>query len=111
MSNADSPTSQPSDAGQPVKPPRKSWNVKLGQVVVTSNAADQLPNSALLNGLARHCTGDWGEVCADDWQLNDEAMEFNNRVHSVYRTAQGVVFWIITEWDRSVTTILLPDDY
>ena len=113
MSNSDSPIPQPSGAERPApeKRPRKSWNVKLGQVVVTSNAADQLPNSALLIGLARHACGDWGDVCEDDWQLNNEAMEFNNRLHSVYHTAQGVVFWIITEWDRSITTILLPDDY
>jgi len=89
----------------------KGRNVPPGQIVVTRNAANELPKSVMLIALARHCSGDWGDVCAEDWQANDEATEIGNRLLSVYHTSDGFVFWIITEWDRSVTTILLPDDY
>lgn len=67
--------------------------------------------------LRRHQSGDWGEVCKDDAQLNDESiayegdMEKQQRVMSVYKTSKNETLWIITEWDRSVTTILLPSEY
>jgi hypothetical protein len=89
----------------------KCRDVPLGQIVVTTNAAERLSNSVMLLAIARHCSGDWGDVCEEDWQANDEALEVGNRLHSAYRTPDGVKFWIITEWDRSITTILLPDDY
>jgi len=109
--NSDSPTPNPSDAGQPAKSQRKSWNVPLGELYATRNADEQLPRHVMLLALARHLSGDWGDVCEEDWKLNDEAMEVGNRLLSSYRSPDGVKFWIITEWDRSVTTILLPDDY
>ena len=61
--------------------------------------------------MVRHRQGDWGEVCGEDWELNDEAVENGTRILSAYRTAKQERLWIITEWDRSVTTILLPDEY
>jgi hypothetical protein len=61
--------------------------------------------------LDRHVTGDWGEVGAEDGRLNDEALEDGSRVLSAYHTLKGVKLWIITEADRSVTTILRPDEY
>ena len=111
--NNDSPTPNESDAGGNIsgKPQRKAWNVPLGQLYVTRNAADQLHNHVILSAIARHCSGDWGDVCEEDWQANEYAMEVGNRLLSSYTSPDGVKFWIITEWDRSVTTILLPDDY
>jgi len=53
----------------------------------------------------------WGDCTEADWKANDAALRENNRVHAVYHTANGETLWIITEWDRSVTTILLPDKY
>ena len=50
-------------------------------------------------------------VCPEDWKLNDEALKVGNRLLSAYTAVNGVKFWIITEWDRSTTTILLPEDY
>jgi hypothetical protein len=82
-----------------------------GEIVATSNAINQLSTDDIAKGLARHLFGDWGEVCDEDWELNDEALIVGNRLHSVYTAANGVIFWIITECDRSCTTILLPDDY
>jgi hypothetical protein len=60
--------------------------------------------------LLRHAGRDWGNVCKDDWKANDEALQNGDRLLSSYES-QGVKFWIITEWDRSVTTVLLPEDY
>jgi len=95
----------------PRKAHRKVWDVPLGQIVATRNAADQLPNNVILIALARHCSGDWGDVCPEDWQSNNAAMVHGNRLLSAYCSLTGVKFWIITEWDRSITTILLPEDY
>lgn len=61
--------------------------------------------------LRRHARGDWGEVGAEDWRANDQALRNGSRLLSVYRLPTGVRVWIITEWDRSSTTLLLPDEY
>ena len=61
--------------------------------------------------IARHLRGDWGELDKDDRRENDLSLEKGFRLVSVYRTAAGLRFYIITEHDRSVTTILLPDEY
>jgi hypothetical protein len=83
---------------------------KLGRLVITSNADDVLTREDVFIALLRHATCDWGE--SKDKELNDAAVENNNdRILSVYRDSKGTKFWIITEADRSATTILLPDDY
>lgn len=64
----------------------------------------------LLVCIKRHVSGDWGEVCADDKRENDFALKGGGRILSAY-TVAGKKIWIITEWDRSVTTILFPDEY
>ena len=83
----------------------------LGQVVITQGALNDLPAEEVQESLLRHAEGDWGDVCKEDWALNDEALEHESRLMSSYRTKKGVRFWIITEWDRSVTTIFLPLEY
>jgi hypothetical protein len=60
--------------------------------------------------LVRHATGDWGELCAFDRRQNEIALRDGYRVLSSYDTPEGRV-WIITEADRSITTILLPEEY
>ena len=85
--------------------------VPLGQVVITRGAMNELPAREVQNSLFRHAMGDWGDVCEEDWTLNDEALEHEARLLSSYRTDNGIRFWIITEWDRSLTTILLPEEY
>ena len=62
-------------------------------------------------GLERHHQGDWGEHTDRDKLRNDEALERGSRLLSAYSTAQDLKFWIITEKDRTVTTILPPEDY
>jgi len=85
----------------------------LGQLVATPGALAALQESGESPApfLARHVAGDWGEVCQDDKCLNDEAVKDGTRIISAYRTAKGEKLWIITEADRSVTTILLPNEY
>lgn len=84
---------------------------KLGQTLITPNAMNTLHPDDVLQALRRHASNDWGECCHDDWQANDLAVHEGTRVFSVYRDRGMNKFWIITEADRSSTTILLPEDY
>jgi hypothetical protein len=85
--------------------------VPLGQTVATPAALGVLTQSDIVTALRRHAAGDWGEVDAHDRAANDNAMKSGERLLSVYRSANGTTFWVITEADRSATTVLLPDDY
>ena len=89
---------------------RRRIRFPLGQTVITSHAAHRLNAADIAQGLARHANGDWGNVCPEDAQANDDGLEHGERLCSVYGEGNGR-FWIITESDRSVTTILLPEDY
>ena len=82
-----------------------------GQFVATPGALEKVPPEEMQVALARHLRGDWGEVDEDDRRENDLSLEKGFRLVSVYRTATGLRFYIITEHDRSVTTILLPEEY
>jgi hypothetical protein len=87
--------------------------IKLGQIVATPNAlraleeANQVPEEFLV----RHRAGDWGEVGSEDWQENELSVREGFRVLSSYTLSTGKKIWIITEADRSATTLLLPEDY
>ena len=85
--------------------------VQLGQTVATCNAAAELEDVEIVAALGRHEQGDWGDLGADDWQANERALIENERLVSVYHTKGGQKFYVITERDRSVTTVLLPEDY
>ena len=82
----------------------------LGQTVATPGALEALieANQIPLALLARHASGDWGEVCDDDKECNNAALEDGCRLLSAYTLTTGVKVWIITEWEHSETTILLP---
>jgi hypothetical protein len=82
----------------------------LGRIVMTRNAALRLDAMTVSEGLRRHASGDWGEVCPDDARENELSLKEGFRLLSVYGTGEGR-FWIITEADRSVTTVLMPEDY
>jgi hypothetical protein len=58
-----------------------------------------------------HLSGCWGDVSRMDWKLNDAALVNGERILSSYTTLRGTQIWVITEADRSVTTILLPEEY
>jgi hypothetical protein len=83
----------------------------LGQIVITSNALRTLHEPDVLKALTRHALNDWGDVDDEDKRTNDESLRKGYRILSSYRDSKNVKFWIITEADRSVTTILLPEDY
>jgi hypothetical protein len=89
----------------------KMRKFELGQTVMTRNAQETLDSADVFQAVCRHAAGDWGDCCQDDWESNEEALRNGERLFSVYRDRAGVKFWIITEWDRSVTTVLLPEDY
>ena len=67
-------------------------------------------SAEIADGLARHAAGDWGNVCYDDALANEEGLIEGFRLLSAYGQGDRR-FWIITEHDRSVTTILMPSDY
>lgn len=85
----------------------------LGRVVATPNALGLLQQHGIspLTLLKRHVTGDWGDVLADDARANQHALKSGCRLLSSYRIATDATIWLITEADRSVTTLLLPSDY
>ena len=85
--------------------------IPLGEIVATPGAITTLTGAEINSSLARHQAGDWGLVCDEDKQANDDALKTDARLLSVYENKDGVNFWIITEWDRNVTTVLLPEDY
>ncbi len=85
----------------------------LGRVVATPGALTAIENAeqTLDEFLKRHAGGDWGNIDPRDRRTNDKALKAGGRLLSAYQTAKRDVIWIITEADRSATTILLPDDY
>ncbi|APW58631.1 hypothetical protein [Paludisphaera borealis] len=82
----------------------------LGQLVITANAAGRLDTVAVHEALRRHASGDWGDVCPEDASENELSLKEGFRLLSIYGTGERR-FWIITEADRSVTTVLMPEDY
>jgi hypothetical protein len=90
---------------------RKHVKLALGCVVATPAVLEAIPNDELTAALQRHASGDWGEVGKEDWQANDDALDDGARVLSSHRSRGGTRFWIITEADRSATTVLLPEEY
>ena len=85
----------------------------LGRLVATPGVlevlvhAGQSPSEFLL----RHQGGDWGDCCEEDARENDLSVKQGFRILSVYETCKGEKLWVITEADRSVTTLLLPSEY
>ncbi len=86
---------------------------KLGQIVATPGAiqaledANELPTAVLI----KHAAGDWGVVSDHDKEANDQAVKDGDRILSAYVLNTGVKVWVITEADRSSSTILLPEEY
>jgi hypothetical protein len=93
-------------APQPNRP-----DLRLGRTLATPNALRSLPAEDIERALRRHASGDWGTLDEHDRRANNEALRFGARVLSVYVASNGTKFWIITEADRSATTVLLPEDY
>lgn len=94
-----------------MKPESPRTRLPLGRTVVTANALATLDPASVLAALRRHAAGDWGELPPEDRQENDLSAREGFRILSAYTDAHGTKFWIITEADRSATTVLLPEDY
>ena len=87
----------------------------LGQIVATAGVAARMEEyptfqTGVMQSLHRHSQCDWGDMDAEDCQTNEAALVYGSRVMSDY-TIDGIRIWIITEADRSATTILFPDEY
>lgn len=85
----------------------------LGQLVATPGAQGAIISAGQdpLEFILRHQSGDWGEVPKEDKEENERSLQHGWRLLSAYRTTKGVKLWVITEADRSATTILLPEEY
>lgn len=96
---------------------RPSGKIELGQVVATRGVADMMKKrNAFKNfvyiSLGRYKSLDWGDTCKEDKAQNDYAVKNGDRVLAVYKDENiDTTIWIVTEWDRRVTTILFPDEY
>jgi hypothetical protein len=87
-----------------------------GQLVVTRGVNDLIATNEefakhVLLSLKRHMAGDWGDVCDEDRVTNELALQHCERLFSVYKKDGMPKIWVISEWDRSVTTVLFPDEY
>jgi hypothetical protein len=96
---------------QPPKPRRPRF--LLGCRVATPGALRSLEEAGqdAMELFERHQCGEWGEVCKEDARLNKQAIDEGNRILSAYTLSSGVKVWLITESDRSTSTILLPSEY
>jgi hypothetical protein len=90
----------------------------LGQILATPGALEALGrnNTTGLGYLQRHASGDWGVLCEEDKQANQEALQSGSRIMSAYLLADETKLWVITEATddngrRVATTLLLPDEY
>ena len=93
----------------------------LGQVVMTSSISNFINKDIanelfVINCIKRHHKADWGDCCTEDSNSNDDALINSGRLLSSYKITNPdspvhLKIWIITEWDRSVTTVLFPSDY
>ena len=95
----------------PINNTRKTFS--LGQTVMTRGIAE-LVNSGQLNPLIylrRHAQGDWGDLSHDDKASNNQALKTGDRLLSCFKVTDSLKIYIITEWDRSATTVLLPSEY
>lgn len=83
---------------------------RLGKIVTTPSAQEKLTTDDILMGIRRHQAGEWGDIPEADRIENDLAIEIREQLVSEYQSAKGVKFSLVTEADRSVTTVLLPQD-
>lgn len=88
-------------------------NFPPGQIVTTPGADEALATARVrpMELVGRHLAGDWGDMGEEDKKANDDAVKNGGRIFSGYILPSGKKVWVITEWDRSYTTLLLPDEY
>ena len=84
---------------------------RLGRILATANAVASLTEDDITTAIRRHAVGDWGDLKEDDRQANARSLKEGLRLLSCYHSRNGIKFYVITEADRSMTTILLPEEY
>ena len=84
---------------------------ELGAIYSTLGIKERLSGGQISQLLNRHARRDWGTCCEHDRKANEDALKAGGRIVSVYRRADGLKVWVITEADRSATTVLLPNEY
>ncbi|MEZ6117771.1 MAG: hypothetical protein R3C28_14540 [Pirellulaceae bacterium] len=84
---------------------------ELGDIRFTPGVVKKFTQEETLISLGRHVVGDWGIVCQQDWKENDFSVKNGFRILSSYTGSGSATYWIITEADRSATTVLLPEEY
>lgn len=88
-----------------------SKTISLGEIYITQGADQEISSIDINTALMRHVCCDWGEVCDEDWEMNNQATVEGSRILSAYKSSNGTRFWIITEAGASATTVLLPEEY
>ena len=89
----------------------------LGRLTLTKGVFEHMDESKpfaqfVQDSILRYIASDWGDLCEEDKRQNDYAVQNSERILAAYIFSDtGEKIWIITEWDRSVTTILFPDEY
>jgi len=85
----------------------------LGQILATPGVLEAVEQSGdrLVVFVLRHAAGDWGDLSHEDMRANADALKEGTRLLSAYHLKDGTKIWLITEWDRSATTALLPEEY
>lgn len=101
----DEPDSWGAGASLPKKP-----LFEMGQQLITPEAEAALDHQDVVKALARHQSGDWGDVEPEDCYTNQRALRIGAPLFSAYQDSKGIKFWITTEADRATTTIMLPID-
>jgi hypothetical protein len=81
---------------------------RVGRLVVTPSAKEELTKGDIVRGVVAHGFGDWGIARESEREANWVALELGGCLVSSYRSARGRLFWVTTEWDRSVTTVNIP---
>lgn len=90
---------------------------KLGKVLLTRGVNDMVASNGkfakfVAKSFTRHCNGDWGDLCEEDKEMNESGLKNgDDRLFSKYNYDDETSIYIITEWDRSATTILFPEEY
>ena len=89
--------------------------VKKSQLVVTKGVHERIEKDdefakGVYSCIRRYFSDDWGDLCEEDKEMNDNALKAGARILAVYNIGKDKIY-IITEWDRSVTTILFPSEY
>lgn len=97
-----------------VRPKADVWRFALGRWMVTRRAAEKLRGQSIVDCFNRHANGDFGNVCSEDFDANLDAIAGGLRILSVYRCAdkhgEETRVYVLTEADRSVTTLLLVEE-